>query len=63
MMSRHAYNRSMTDHRISPEDKATIVRRLAEDASTRQAIQGTAVRSNNTAARLANSEAHVIAQK
>lgn len=53
----------MANKLISLEDKHLVIQRLAEGLSTRQAIEGTAIASNNTAARLAKDESHTIAQR
>lgn len=43
-------------------DKKLVIQRLAEGQSTRESIVGTSIRSNQTAARLAKTESHRIAQ-
>ena len=52
----------MSNKTISTEDKQIVITRLAQGMSTRQAIEGTSVKSNNTAAHMAKREAHRIAQ-
>ena len=52
----------MSNKRITLEDKKTVIRRLAEGQSTRQAIEGTSIASNQTAARIAKEESHAITQ-
>ena len=41
-------------------DKVLVVRRMAEGQSTRQAIKGTSISSNQTAARIAKQQSHTI---
>lgn len=43
-------------------DKQIVVQRLAEGQSTRMAIVGTSIASNQTAARIAKQESHTITQ-
>lgn len=52
----------MANKKIPVKDKEVVLQRLAEGQSTRQAIQGTSIASNQTAAALAKSESHTIAQ-
>ncbi len=52
----------MANKTIPLADKETVLQRLAEGQSTRQAIEGTAITSNQTAARIAKAESHRITQ-
>ena len=52
----------MANRVISIEDKRIVVQRLAEGMSTRQAIEGTNIRSNQTASRIGKEYSHRIAQ-
>lgn len=52
----------MANKTISFADKEIVLQRLAEGQSTRQAIVGTAIASNQTAARIAKAESHRITQ-
>jgi len=53
----------MANKTIPIEDKELVIQRLAEGLSTRQAIEGTAIASNQTAARIAQEESHAITQR
>lgn len=53
----------MANKQIPLQDKQLVVQRLAEGQSTRQAIEGTAITSNQTAARLAKMEVDAITQR
>lgn len=53
----------MANKTIPVEDKEIVIQRMAEGASTRQAIQDTSITSNSTAAQLAKQESNIIAQK
>ena len=53
----------MANKCIPINDKETVIQRLAEGQSTRQAIKGTSIASNQTAARIARIQSHTIAQK
>ena len=53
----------MANRQIPLTDKQLVIQRLAEGQSTRQAITGTAIASNQTAARIAKDESNVITQK
>lgn len=52
----------MARHQIKLKDKETVKQRLALGASTRQAIEGTSIKSNKTAATIAKQELHDITQ-
>jgi hypothetical protein len=52
----------MANKVIPLHDKQLVIERIAQGQSTRQAIQGTAIKSNSTAAQLAKREANAIAQ-
>ena len=52
----------MANKSIPLKDKQLVVQRLAEGQSTRQAIQGTGIASNQTAARIGKSYSHAIRQ-
>lgn len=52
----------MANKTIPFEDKAIVLQRLAEGASTRQAIQDTSIQSNSTAALIAKRESNAIAR-
>lgn len=52
----------MANKTIPLADKELVVQRLAEGLSTRQAIKGTEIASNQTAARIGKAESHRIAQ-
>lgn len=52
----------MANKTIPLKDKQLVAQRLAEGMSTRQAIKGTQITSNQTAARLAKEQSHVITQ-
>jgi hypothetical protein len=52
----------MANKAIPLQDKQLVIERIAQGQSTRQAIQGTAIKSNSTAAQLAKREANAIAQ-
>jgi len=52
----------MANKSIPLKDKQLVIQRLAEGQSTRQAIQGTSIASNQTAARIAKSYSHAIRQ-
>jgi hypothetical protein len=52
----------MGNRTIPEEDKQLVTQRLAEGMSTRQAIEGTTIASNQTAARLAKAQSHAITQ-
>lgn len=52
----------MANKTIPLVDKALVIQRLAEGQSTRQAIQGTTIASNQTAARIAKAQSHKIKQ-
>jgi hypothetical protein len=56
------YHVHMANKQIPLEDRRLVVQRLANGQSTRQAIEGTAISSNQTAARIAKQESHAIAQ-
>jgi len=53
----------MANNSIPIEDKKVVIQRLAEGQSTRQAIQGTCIKSNQTAARIAKNYSYAITQK
>ncbi len=53
----------MANKKIPIKDIQLVTQRLAEGMSTRQAIDGTSISSNSTAARLASSQSNEIAQK
>jgi hypothetical protein len=53
----------MAKRQILLKDRRLVIQRLAEGQSTRQAIQGTSIASNQTAARIAKQESHVIKQR
>lgn len=52
----------MANKTIPPADKHLVLQRLAEGMSTRQAIAGTMITSNSTAAQLRKHESHAIEQ-
>lgn len=52
----------MANKTVPTEDKQLVLQRLAEGQSTRQAIEGTSIASNQTAARLVYTESHTIKQ-
>ncbi len=52
----------MANKTIPLKDKQLVTQRLAEGMSTRQAIKGTKIASNQTAARLAKQQSHAITQ-
>jgi hypothetical protein len=52
----------MANKNIPLKDKQLVARRLAKGMSTRQAIKGTAITSNKTAALLAKHQSHIITQ-
>jgi hypothetical protein len=52
----------MANKTISLEDKQLVTQRLATGMSTRQAIKGTNIASNKTAALLAKQQSHIITQ-
>ena len=52
----------MANKTILLADKQIVIQRLAEGKSTRQAIKGTEIASNQTAARIAKAESHRITQ-
>jgi hypothetical protein len=52
----------MANKTIPLNDREVVIQRLAEGQSTRKAIQGTAIASNQTAARIARAESHRITQ-
>jgi hypothetical protein len=53
----------MANKNISIADRELVVQRLAEGQSTRQSIEGTSIASNQTAARIARTESHIITQR
>ena len=52
----------MANKTIPLKDKQLVIQRLAEGQSTRHAIQGTGIASNQTAARIGKSYSHAIRQ-
>ena len=52
----------MANKVIPLQDKQLVIERIAQGQSTRDAIKGTAIKSNSTAAQLAKREANAIAQ-
>lgn len=52
----------MANKTIPVEDKQLVLDRLAQGMSTRQAIEGTAIASNKTAALMAKDQLHIITQ-
>ncbi len=52
----------MANHKIPVKDKELVKLRLAQGASTRDAIRGTVIRSNKTAALIARDCSHEITQ-
>lgn len=52
----------MANKAIPMKDKELIVQRLAQGLSTRQAIRGTAIASNSTAALIGKRQSHAIEQ-
>jgi hypothetical protein len=53
----------MANKTIPLKDKQLVIQRLATGMSTRQAIKGTAIASNKTAALIAKQQSHIIAQR
>jgi hypothetical protein len=53
----------MANKTIPLKDKQLVMERLATGMSTRQAIKGTAISSNKTAALLAKQQSHIITQR
>jgi hypothetical protein len=53
----------MANKTIPLKDKQLVVQRLATGMSTRQAIKGTNIASNKTAALLAKDQSHIITQR
>ena len=52
----------MAQNKILLKDKEIVKQRLAQGASTRGAIEGTSIKSNNTSARIKKEEVNDIAQ-
>ena len=52
----------MANKKIPSKDKQIVIRRLAEGMSTREAIAGTVIKSNSTAAQLYRRESNAIEQ-
>lgn len=53
---------SMANKKITQRDRQIVIQRMANGQSTRAAIKGTSISSNQTAARIAKQESHAIAQ-
>lgn len=61
-VSNHISIRFMANKTILLADKQLVTERLATGMSTRQAIEGTSIASNKTAALLAKHQSHIITQ-